>query len=61
MLVLRAGAVPPCLGTGHGLCRGCSGWRAMAEAAKPGGAWQGLLIHCPLTGLTAAFTGKRAS
>jgi hypothetical protein len=55
MHILHSGAKPPCLGVGYRLCRGCSGWRAMAEAARPGGAWQGVTIHCPLTGLTARF------
>jgi hypothetical protein len=58
MQVLRKGSQPPCLRVGYRLCRGCSGWRAMAAAARPGGAWQGVVIHCPCTGLTAHFPEK---
>ncbi|KMY67684.1 hypothetical protein AAU61_07255 [Desulfocarbo indianensis] len=49
---LRTGERPPCLRAGYRICRGCSGWRAMLRACRPGGAWQGSVIHCPCTGLT---------
>lgn len=51
--IVRRGGTPPCLRVGGRLCRGCSGWRAMVRAVQPGGPWEGLLIHCPCTGLTA--------
>lgn len=50
--IMRAGSAPPCQRVGGAICRGCAGWRAMRLAAGPGGAWEGLVIHCPCTGLT---------
>ena len=42
---------------GH-ICRGCPGWRAMRQAAKPGGPWEGLAIHCPASRLTLKPAGQ---
>lgn len=50
---VRGGKTPPCITKTGFICRGCSGWAAMALAAKPGGPWEGALIHCTVTGLTA--------
>jgi len=51
--ILRKGGPPPCMGPRGVFCRGCPGWPAMRRAAAPGGPWQGWVIHCPCTGLTA--------
>jgi hypothetical protein len=51
--ILHKGQSPPCMRPSGQFCRGCPGWRAMALAASPGGAWEGSVIHCPCTGLTA--------
>jgi len=51
--ILRKGSPPPCLGPWGVFCRGCPGWQAMRQAIAPGGPWQGSVIHCPCTGLTA--------
>ncbi|RJX32257.1 MAG: hypothetical protein C4525_10950 [Desulfarculus sp.] len=53
LLILQAGATPPCLRPGGVICRGCPGWAAMRQACGPGGPWQEALIHCPVTGLIA--------
>ena len=46
---------PPCVRTGGRLCRGCSGWQAMIQAARPGGPWQGVAVHCPCIDLTVSL------
>ncbi len=51
--IIRQGVTPTCLKPAGIICRGCPGWRAMRAALAPGGAWQGAVIHCPVTGLTA--------
>ena len=54
--ILRKGQPPPCMRPSGQFCRGCPGWQIMARATSPGGAWEGAVIHCPCTGLTARGT-----
>jgi len=51
-VVIHRGKYPPCMRPEGKICRGCSGWRYLIEAASPGGPWEGHSIYCFLSGLT---------
>jgi hypothetical protein len=58
--ILQKGAQPPCMRPVGQFCRGCPGWRVMAQAVGPDGPWRGSVIHCPCTGLTARGISQEA-
>ncbi|MBN2333380.1 MAG: hypothetical protein JXO49_05025 [Deltaproteobacteria bacterium] len=60
--VITPGASPPCLQADFGVCRGCSGWQAMLDAACSGDPlWRRTPIHCSVTGLTLKIVNPSPS